>query len=73
MHTKTTDKENFDNVDKYILNGGFKGLKKAVSTMGRAMGLVWPPAAWAAKALAGDAVMFCLYVGGSVEIGRAHV
>lgn len=29
--TKTADKENFDNVDKYILNGGFKGLKKAVS------------------------------------------
>ena len=23
--TKTADKENFDNVDKYILNGGFKG------------------------------------------------
>ena len=29
--TKTADKENFDNVDNYILNGGFKGLKKAVS------------------------------------------
>ena len=29
--TKTADKANFDNVDKYILNGGFKGLKKAVS------------------------------------------
>ena len=36
--------------------------------MGRAMGLVWPPAAWAAKALAGDVVMFCLYVGGSVVL-----
>ena len=27
--TKTADKANFDNVDKYILNGGFKGLARS--------------------------------------------
>ena len=52
--------------DSTVMGGeAFATLGRA---MGRAMGLVWPPAAWAAKALAGDAVMFCLYVGGSVVL-----